>query len=56
MRYLYKKNNSNIEEYAINKKTRRTPRKGMGWCGIWGVDIIPWYGMVLRLYHLIFMG
>ena len=33
-----------------------TPRKGIGWCGIWGVDTIPWEGMVLRSYHLIFMG
>ena len=27
-----------------------TGRKGVVWSGIWGVDIIPQYNMVLRSY------
>ena len=38
------------------KEIRVTGRKGVVWSGIWGVDIIPRYDMVLRPYHLIFMG
>ena len=41
----------------ILKITRiSTSRKDMIWSGIWGVDIIPRYDMVLRSYYLIFMG
>ena len=33
-----------------------TGRKGLGWSGIWRVYIISRYSMILRPYHLIFMG